>query len=115
MIFGRPGGGKSTFAFDLHQSLGLPLYHLDKFFFTSNWAKRDTQEFLTFQQDLVDQEQWIIDGNCTQSLEMRYARADLVIYFKYPRWICYGRVFKRRFFKTRRSMIGLPNALKKSV
>jgi len=102
MIFGRPGSGKSTCAFELHQSLNLPLYHLDCYFYTKNWVERDYQEFLTIQQEIVDQEQWIIDGNCTSSLEMRHKRANLVLYFNYPRYLCYVRIFKRLFHKNKK-------------
>ena len=99
MIFGRPGAGKSTFALNLSQKTGNPLYHLDRYFFVENWVERDKQEFLQIQQSLVDQDRWIIDGNSIRSLGMRYARADLVLYFNYPRWLCYWRVFKRLFIK----------------
>lgn len=99
MIFGRPGSGKSTFALKLSQNTGLPLYHLDKYFFENNWVERDYNEFLKIQQSLVNQNKWIIDGNSTKSFEMRYAKADLAIYFNYPRYICYWRIFKRLFCK----------------
>ncbi|HXF90407.1 MAG TPA: AAA family ATPase, partial [Candidatus Nitrosotenuis sp.] len=88
VIFGRPGCGKSTFALSLHQATGIPLYHLDKYFFTSNWVERDYGEFLAIQQSIIDQDQWIIDGNSIRSLEMRFARADLVLYFNYSKWVC---------------------------
>jgi adenylate kinase family enzyme len=42
-IFGRPGSGKSTFAHKLHLKTGLPLYHLDRYFFVANWVERDYQ------------------------------------------------------------------------
>jgi len=99
MIFGRPGGGKSTFALKLHKATGIPLHHLDKYFYVSNWIERDYQEFLSLQQAIVDKSSWIIDGNCTRSLKMRYHRANLVVYFNYPRWLCYWRIFKRLFNK----------------
>ncbi len=99
MIFGRSGSGKSTFALKLHQATGLPLHHLDAYFFTENWVERDTQEFLAIQQSIVDQDAWIIDGNSIRSLEMRYRRAQLCLYFNYPRRLCYFRIFKRRFWK----------------
>ena len=100
MIFGRPGSGKSTFTNALHKTTGLPLHHLDKHFFTKNWIERDTQEFLKIQQSIVDTNSWIIDGNSIKSLEMRYRRADLVLYLNFPRWLCYIRVFKRIFDKS---------------
>jgi len=98
-IFGRPGSGKTYFAYQLSKKLNLPLYHLDKYFFVANWVERDYQEFLDIQQKLVNQEDWIIDGNSLQSLEVRYSRAQVCIYFNYPRYICLWRILKRRFFK----------------
>ncbi len=99
MIFGLPGSGKSTFALKLSKRLHLPLYHLDKYFFVDNWVERDKEEFFRIQQGLVDQDKWIIDGNAIRSLEMRYKRADLVLYMCYPRWQCIIKVFKRLFTK----------------
>lgn len=99
MIFGRPGSGKSTFALDCLKFLKLPLSHLDKHFYVSNWVERDYQEFLEVQKSIVATSSWIIDGNSTRSLEIRFAKADLVLYFNYPRWLCYWRIFKRLFHK----------------
>jgi len=98
-IFGRPGSGKSTAAQIIAQRTGLPLYHLDKYFYVDNWVERDYQEFLTMQYDIVNQERWIIDGNSLMSLEMRYARAEICLYFNYSRWVCLWRLMKRYFFK----------------
>lgn len=99
MMFGRPGSGKSTFAKELHNKTGIELYHLDRYFYVKNWVERNYQEFLQIQQNLVNQDSWIIDGNNVKSLEMRYARADVVLYFNYPKWLCLYRIFKRRFLK----------------
>lgn len=102
MLFGRPGSGKSTYAYALSKATGLPLYHLDKHFYVQNWVERDYQEFLAIQKELGAQDSWVIDGNNTQSLELRWARADTVLYFNYPRWRCYWRVLKRCFTKDAR-------------
>jgi adenylate kinase family enzyme len=99
MIFGRPGSGKSTFAVALHQTTAIPLHHLDFYFYVDNWVERNYEEFLIIQQSFIDQQQWIIDGNATKSLEMRYKRATLCLYFNRPRWLCYWRIIKRIFFK----------------
>lgn len=99
MIFGRPGSGKSTFALKLHKATNIPIHHLDKHFYEANWAEREYQEFLDIQQAIVNEDNWIIDGNSTKSLEMRYAKADLVLYFNYPKWLCLYRIFKRLFVK----------------
>jgi adenylate kinase family enzyme len=95
MIFGRSGSGKSTTALLLSKSLGLPVHHLDKYFYIDGWQERNYQDFLHIQQKIVNQDHWIFDGNGTQSLEMRYQRADVAIYFYYPFWQCIWRAFKR--------------------
>lgn len=41
MIFGKPGSGKSTFAFWLHQKTKIPLYYLDKYIYLQNWQERN--------------------------------------------------------------------------
>lgn len=99
MIFGLPGSGKSTFAVHLARQLNLPLYHLDKHFFVENWVEREKAGFLNLQQEIVNKNRWIIDGNAIGSLEMRYARADLVLYFRISRPLCLKRLVQRRFFK----------------
>jgi adenylate kinase family enzyme len=100
-IFGRPGSGKSTFSQILHAQTQIPLYHLDRYYFTANWVERNYQEFLALQRYITQQDRWIIDGNALKSLEMRYARAELVLYFNYPRWLCLWRLIKRRLSKDR--------------
>jgi Adenylate kinase and related kinases len=102
-IFGLPGSGKSTFAAHLAQRLALPLFHLDKYFFTADWQKVGDPIFTQRHEALIQQEQWIIDGNAnaTRYLEPRFQRADIIIFFKLPRLICTWRVLKRRFIKNR--------------
>ncbi len=98
MIFGRSGSGKSTFASWLAAHLNIPLHHLDKHFYIENWVERNYENFLNIQQGIVNSDAWIIDGNNTRSLDIRFHRADLVLYFNFPRIICYFRILKR-FFK----------------
>ena len=102
-IFGRPGSGKSVFAESLCKALDVPLYNLDCYYFGANWAVRNKAQFLSWQQGVVDQDRWILDGNNVDSLEMRYARADVAIYFNRSRLLCYWRVIKRRLSSRERA------------
>lgn len=95
MIFGIPGSGKSTFALKLSRLLNAPLFHIDKYFFVSGWEERNYEEFLQIQKGLVNQDSWIIDGNATRSFDIRFSRADTVIYFHFNRILCLWRIFKR--------------------
>ncbi|MGA9530283.1 MAG: hypothetical protein WBQ73_00125 [Candidatus Babeliales bacterium] len=101
MLFGKPGTGKSTYAKLLHQKLKLPVHHLDHYFYGPNWQELDYDFFIERQRLLVKEDQWIIDGNCTSSLEMRYQRAEIALYFNYSRKTCLWRGLKRYLFKMR--------------
>lgn len=111
MIFGIPGSGKSTFSLKLSRLLNLPLFHLDKYFFVRGWKEGNYEEFLQIQRGLVDQDSWVIDGNATKSFEMRFSRADTVIYFRFNRILCLWRIFDWST-NTPISLIVLKDALK---
>ncbi len=102
MIFGIPGSGKSTFAMQLGDLLQLPVFHLDRHFYIENWIERNYDEFLQIQKSLVEKEAWIIDGNNSKSFEIRFSRADTILYFRFNRFLCLWRIFKRLFFKDQR-------------
>ena len=95
-IIGLPGSGKSTFATKLGNILNIPVHHLDKHMFDGK-KKRNKQEFLSVKDSLLKEEFWIIEGCSFSTLEMRFARADTIIYFHLPRWLCIWRVCKRLF------------------
>lgn len=110
-IIGLPGSGKSTFAIRLGKTLSIPVHHLDKHMFEGR-TKRDKQEFLSVKEALVNGESWIIEGCSLSTLEIRFARADTIIYFHLPRWLCIWRVFKRLFtFEKRISDTGCLNGI----
>lgn len=96
-LIGLPGSGKSTFAAKLGKRLAIPVHHLDKHMFEEGGKKRDKQEFLSIQKALVDEGSWIIEGCSFSTFEMRFARADTLIYFQFSRLLCIWRVFKRIF------------------
>ena len=69
--------------------------------------KRDKQEFLLVKDALLKEEVWIIEGCSFSTLEMRFARADTLIYFHLPRWLCIWRVCKRLFTFEKRIGFGI--------
>ncbi len=99
VIFGRPGSGKSTFAVLASQRWGLPLYHLNKYFYGANWQEREYSAFLKLHSRLVRGKKWILDGNSLRSLEMRWSQADLVLYFNFPKSLCLVRILKRLLWR----------------
>ncbi len=46
--------------------------------------------------ELVIPDEWILDGNYIQTLDIRLEKADLVIFLKVNRFKCIASLFKRR-------------------
>ncbi len=99
-IIGLSGSGKSTFANKLGKKLNRPVIHLDKEYWTCDWKRRYTSdEWNKFSEDLINQDEWIIDGNYRSTMASRLNRADIIIFFDFPKWRCLLRAFIRIFNK----------------
>ena len=96
-IIGLPGSGKSTFASKLGKLLNVPVHHLDRHMFEPDGKKRDKQDLLEIQKEMLSEEAWIIEGCALSSLEMRFKEADTLIYFHYSWLLCFWRLVKRLF------------------
>lgn len=96
-LIGLPGSGKSTFASKLGSILNIPVHHLDRHRFEPGGKKRDYQEFIEIQKAMLDEKAWIVEGCSFSTFEMRFAKADVMIYFHFSRVVCFWRFFKRLF------------------
>jgi adenylate kinase family enzyme len=96
LIIGSAGSGKSTLAKELGKVLNLPIIHLDKYYWKPNWIPTPDDEWNQFIAEVVNQEEWVMDGNYSRTLELRLKRADTVIFLDLPRILCLYRIFKRR-------------------
>lgn len=96
-LIGLPGSGKSTFASKLGRILRIPVHHLDRHMFEPNGKKKDKQEFIEIQRAMLNEEAWIVEGCSFSTFEMRFAKADILIYFHFSRLVCFWRLFKRLF------------------
>jgi adenylate kinase family enzyme len=98
-IIGSSGSGKSTFANKLGEKLHRSVIHLDKEYYTSEWKQKYPikDDWLNFQKKLVAGDEWIIDGNYRSTLAIRLERADTIIFFDFPKWLCLRRAFIRAF------------------
>lgn len=95
MIIGCGGSGKSTLARKLHALTGLPLFHLDQYFWKPNWVELDKAEWETKIRQLAAQEVWIMDGNYGGTMDIRLQRADTIIFMDRSRWLNLSRLLKR--------------------
>jgi adenylate kinase family enzyme len=97
MVIGvSSGAGKSTFARRLGEVTGIEVTHLDRLFWKPDWVEASLEEFSAAQQQVVQNDQWIIEGNYAGTFPIREQYADTVIYLELPLRICLYRVLKRR-------------------
>lgn len=80
IVLGCSGSGKSTFAIKLQKKTSLPLIHLDNIWWHADKTHITSEEFDSRLSELVRGEKWIIDGNYSRTIEIRYAACDTVIF-----------------------------------
>lgn len=96
MVMGISAGvGKSTFARSLGKILSINVYHLDALYWKPNWVAASFEEFSQSHQKLLNQSQWIIEGNYNNTAKARAEHADTIIYLELPLYVCLYRVVKR--------------------
>ncbi|NEY74216.1 DNA topology modulation protein, partial [Bacillus mesophilus] len=95
VLIGSGGSGKSTLARQLGEKLKINVYHLDALFWKPNWVGVLKDEQRKVQNDLVNKEEWIIDGNYGGTMDIRLNAADTIILLDINRTICVYRAFKR--------------------
>jgi adenylate kinase family enzyme len=87
-IVGCGGSGKSTLAAKLGEVTGIPVYHLDVYFWNLN-------DWIYAQTKLVENDKWIMDGNFNGTQRIRFDATDTIIYLDLPRYKCLYNAFKR--------------------
>lgn len=98
MIIGKSGAGKTVFADKLGKLLQREVIHLDKIYWKPNWEKAYTKDgWKEKMEELVIGNEWIIDGNYRNTLDIRLRRADTIIFFDLPTWLCLWYAIKRKF------------------
>lgn len=95
MVIGSGGAGKSTFARKLGERLQIEVLHLDVFHWRPGWVAPPKDEWLKTVEGLIKRDSWIMDGNFSSTLEMRYGACDTLIFLDMPRALCLWRVLKR--------------------
>jgi adenylate kinase family enzyme len=107
LILGCAGAGKSTFATELGQKLGIEVIYLDSLFWLPGWVATPRPVWREKVTALCQKERWIMDGNYNNTLQLRLQYADAVVYFDFPRLKCLWGAVKRRIIysgKTRPDM-----------
>ncbi len=107
LVLGSAGSGKSTLSQILGTSFKLPVIHLDRYYWKPNWIPTPNEEWDQLLEQLCNEEQWIMDGNYSRTIDIRLSKADMVLFLDLPTLLCIYRVLKRRIkyrHKTRPDM-----------
>ena len=98
VIIGNAGGGKSTLAKLLSEACELPLHRLDLLQWNPGWVATPDDEFDRRHDEILETENWIIDGVASwESIERRFAAADTIVFVDLPLWLHYWWALKRQF------------------
>ncbi len=115
LLIGCGGAGKSTLAREMGRRTNLPVVHLDRLYWRPGWVKTEATEWNRVLEEALSADQWIMDGNYGGTLPLRFQACDAVVFLDLPRWLCFGRVLKRRvaaFWRTRQdAAVGCPDRL----
>lgn len=107
LIIGSSGAGKSTFSRRLSEITNIEILHLDKLYWKPNWTEPSKEEWKATLEKAMRGEMWIMDGNYSNTLDLRLPACDTVIFLDMPRTVCVYRVLKRvalSYGKTRLDM-----------
>jgi adenylate kinase family enzyme len=113
-VVGCPGSGKSIMARRLGEVTGLPVYHLDVYFLKPGWVEREKEEWLSIVHDLLKNDKWIMDGNYDGTQDIRFPKADTIIFLDLPRYKCMLYALKRLFIYRNKTRIDVPEGCHES-
>lgn len=88
IIVGCPGSGKSTLAVKLADITGLPLIHLDNIWWNADRTHISREEFDSKLQEIMQGDEWILDGDYSRTYEERIRVCDTVIMLDYGKELC---------------------------
>ncbi len=98
-VFGKPAGGKSTLSERISREFSLPFYPLDLIQYSQHGEPIDVAEFRRKHQELIERDEWVIDGFGNPTLLWNILNAaDTLVYVDLPYAVHYWWVIKR-FFK----------------
>jgi adenylate kinase family enzyme len=95
LVIGSGGAGKSTFSKKLGEILNMEVIHLDSLYWNPGWVETPKQEWKKTAEHIITRDSWIMDGNYSGTLDLRFEACDTVIFLDIGRLNCLWRVIKR--------------------
>ena len=94
-VIGTSGSGKSTLSKQLAKKLGSPYVELDALYWKPNWTKSNDDEFFQKVNEVVSADKWVLDGNYSRTQDIKWKRAQTVVFLDLPFHLVLWRVVVR--------------------
>ena len=96
-IIGNAGGGKSILSRALASKANVPLHEMDSYLWEENWQSVADDSFIMQHEELINNEQWIIDGfGIPDSIQPRFDRATHLVFVDLPIWLHFAIAAERQ-------------------
>ena len=115
-VIGCPGAGKSIFSRRLHEATRLPVVYLDSIYHSLDYDyKVDTTAWQRKIAHLVEQDRWITDGDFVNTFDIRFPRADTIIFLDFPTKVSLTRAVIRRATYRQHPRLEMPKGWKEKL
>jgi len=95
-VVGSSGSGKTTFAAQLAERLGVSHIELDAIYWGPGWSQLDVETFRDRVGEATAGDAWVCDGNYGRQVQpMILDRADTVVWLDLPLRTCLARMLRR--------------------
>lgn len=82
-VVGTSASGKSTFGRQLAKKLDVPFIEMDELFWKADWQEPADAEFFPKLETALNRKTWVLDGNYTRTIPIKWKSVDLVIWLDY--------------------------------
>jgi adenylate kinase family enzyme len=94
-IVGCSGSGKSTAGKLIAKKLGYPYVELDEIQWKPNWTESTEQELFSNLERSLEGESWVLDGNYTKTVPIKWRWVQWVVWLDFPYWLILYQVISR--------------------
>ncbi len=102
-VVGTSGSGKSTVGRKLSEKLSIPYIEMDKVFWGPDWYWPPDEEFFSNLKKEIAGDEWLLDGNYTRTIPIKWERVQMVVWIDLPFWATLYQAITRA---VKRSVLG---------
>ncbi len=101
-VVGTSGSGKSTVARAISEKLGYPYVEFDALYWGKNWSEPSDEILFNRLRQALDCENWVLDGNYSRSIPIKWARVTHVVWVDYSITRTLAQAISRAFVRSYR-------------